>query len=97
LIARIKAHKLSIQAANSLASLINLEPGKLALPSSSPELVSPWPLSRDQSIELALAQREELQANAWDVKALIGAAQAIRNKALSSLSLASELQRISAN
>ncbi len=97
LIARIKAHKLSIQAANSLASLINLEPGKLALPSSSPELVSPWPLSRAQSIELALAQREELQANAWDVKALMSAAQAIRNKALPSVSLASQLKRISAN
>jgi len=97
LIARIKAHKLSIQAANSLASLINLEPGKLALPSSTPELVSPWPLSRGQSIELALAQREELQANAWDVKALMSAAQAIRNKALPSVALASELKRISSN
>ncbi|MFN7738692.1 MAG: TolC family protein [Cyanobacteriota bacterium] len=97
LIARIKAHKISIQAANSLASLINLEPGKLALPSSSPELVSPWPLSRAESIDLALAQREELQANAWDVKALMSAAQAIRNKALPSVSLASQLKRISAN
>ena len=97
LIARIKAHKLSIQAANSLASLINLEPGKLALPSSTPELVSPWPLSRGQSIELALAQREELQANAWDVQALLSTAQAICNKALPSVALASELKRISSN
>lgn len=97
LIARIKAHKTSLQAANSLASLINLEPGKLALPSTAPELVSPWPLSRSQSIELALAQREELQANAWDVKALMSAAQAIRNKALPSVALASQLKRIAAN
>lgn len=97
LIARIKAHKTSLQAANSLASLINLEPGKLALPATTPELVSPWPLSRSQSIELALAQREELQANAWDVKALMSAAQAIRNKALPSVALASQLKRISAN
>jgi outer membrane protein TolC len=97
LIARIKAHKTSLQAANSLASLINLEPGKLALPSTAPELVSPWPLSRTQSIELALAQREELQANAWDVKALMSAAQAIRNKALPSVALASQLKRIAAN
>jgi outer membrane protein TolC len=97
LITRIKAHKTSLQAANSLASLINLEPGKLALPASTPELVSPWPLSRSQSIELALAQREELQASAWDVKALMSAAQAIRNKALPSVALASQLKRISAN
>jgi len=97
LIARIRSHRITIQAANSLASLINLEPGKLALPSSSPELISNWPLSRAESIELALAQREELQANAWDVKALMSAAQAIRNKALPALSLASEIQRSSAN
>lgn len=97
LIARIKAHKTSLQAADSLASLINLEPGKLALPSTSPELVSPWPLSRAQSIEKALAQREELQANAWEVKALMSDAQAIRNKALPSVALASQLKRISAN
>jgi outer membrane protein TolC len=97
LIARIRSHRITIQAANSLASLINLEPGKLALPSSSPGLISNWPLSRAESIELALAQREELQANAWDVKALMSASQAIRNKALPALSLASELQRISAN
>ena len=97
LIARIRSHRITIQAANSLASLINLEPGKLALPSSAPQLIPSWPLSRAESIELALAQREELQANAWDVKALMSAAQAIRNKALPSLSLASEIQRISAN
>jgi len=97
LIARIRSHRITIQAANSLASLINLEPGKLALPSSSPGLISNWPLSRAESIELALAQREELQANAWDVKALMSASQAIRNKALPALSLASEIQRISAN
>ena len=97
LIARIRSHRITIQAANSLASLINLEPGKLALPSSTPQLIPFWPLSRAESIELALAQREELQANAWDVKALMSAAQAIRNKALPSLSLASEIQRISAN
>ena len=97
LIARIRSHRITIQAANSLASLINLEPGKLALPSSTPQLIPSWPLSRAESIELALAQREELQANAWDVKELMSAAQAIRNKALPSLSLASEIQRISAN
>ena len=97
LIARIKAHKTSLQAADSLASLINLEPGKLALPSTTPELVSPWPLSRAQSIEKALAQREELQANAWEVKALMSDAQAIRNRALPSVALASQLKRISAN
>jgi len=97
LIARIRSHRITIQAANSLASLINLEPGKLALPSSSPGLISNWPLSRAESIELALAQREELQANTWDVKALMSTAQAIRNKALPALSLASEIQRISAN
>ena len=96
LIARIKAHKVSIQAANYLASLINLEPGKLALPSSSPELVSPWNRSRDESIQLALAQREELQANAWDQKYLLNAAQAIRMRALPAVSLASQVKRISA-
>jgi len=97
LIARIRAHRTSLQAADSLASLINLEPGKLAMPSSSPEVVAPWPLSRDQSIALALAQREELQANAWDVKALMSDAQAIRNRALPSIALASQLKRISSN
>jgi len=97
LIARIRAHRTSLQAADSLASLINLEPGKLAMPSSSPEVVAPWPLSRDQSIALALAQREELQANAWDVKALMNDAQAIRNRALPSIALASQLKRISSN
>ena len=97
LIARIKAHKTSLQVADNLASLINLEPGKLALPSTSPALVAPWPLSRAQSLDLALAQREELQANAWDVKALMSNAQAIRNKALPSVALASQLKRISAN
>lgn len=97
MISRINAHKESLQAADALANLINLEPGKLALPSEKPDLIALWPLSRKESIQRALQQREELQANAWDVKALMSDARAIRLKILPALSLSGQGQRISRN
>ena len=97
LIARIKAHKASIQAADALASLINLEPGKLALPSEQAQVVPAWPYSRADSIAQALLRREELQANGWDVKALMDSANAIRLKTLPAVALSSQVKRIASN
>lgn len=97
LIDRINAHKESIQAADALANVINLEPGKLALPSEKPDLIPIWPLSRADSIRLALQQREELRANAWEFKALMSDARALRLKVLPALALSGQTQRISRN
>jgi outer membrane protein TolC len=97
LVARIRAHKESIQAANALANLINLEPGTLALPSEPATLIPNWSLSREASIQRALDQREELRANALDVQALMREARAIRLKALPALALSGQLQRTSVN
>ncbi|MEB3300564.1 MAG: TolC family protein [Cyanobacteriota bacterium] len=93
LLARIKAHKESIQAANALAYLINLQPGKLALPSEPPAVIPIWQQTRLVSIEQALLRREELRANALDVQALISDARAIRLRALPSLALSGQVQR----
>jgi outer membrane protein TolC len=93
LIARIKAHKESIQSSNALARLINLEPGKLALPLEKPDLIPIWPLSRLNSIEAALLRREELRANALDVEALMSDARAIRLRVLPTLALSGQIQR----
>ncbi|MEB3195396.1 MAG: TolC family protein [Cyanobacteriota bacterium] len=93
LLARIKAHKDSIQAANALAYLINLEPGKLALPSEPPAVIPIWQQTRLVSIEQALLRREELRANALDVQALISDARAIRLRALPALALSGQVQR----
>lgn len=93
LIARINAHKNSIQAANALANLINLEPGKLALPSEMADVIPIWPLTRLQSLEQALQRREELRANALDVEALMSDARAIRRRVLPSLALSGQVQR----
>jgi outer membrane protein TolC len=97
LIARIKAHKESIQAADALASLINLEPGKLALPSEKPEVIPIWPLSRLDSVQQALRWREELRTNALDVEALMSDAKAIRLKVLPTLALSGQVQRNNLN
>ncbi len=93
LLARIKAHKDSIQAANALAYLINLEPGKLALPSEPPAVIPIWQQSRVVSIEQALLRREELRANALEAQALMSDARAIRLRALPSLALSGQVQR----
>jgi outer membrane protein TolC len=97
LVARIRAHKDSIQAANALANLLNLEPGALALPSESPNVIPIWPLSRDASIQRALERREELRANALDTQALLADARAIRLKVLPALALSGQLQRATGN
>jgi outer membrane protein TolC len=97
LIARVKAHKSSLQAADALASLINLEPGNLALPSEQPAVVPAWSLSRADSIQRALRQREELQTNAWDVDALLSNARAIRLRALPAVALSSQVKRVVGN
>lgn len=93
LIARINAHKDSIQAMDTLARLLNLEPGQLALPSEKPGVIPSWPLSRAESIQLALERREELRANALEVKALMSDSRAIRLKVLPDLSLSGQVQR----
>lgn len=77
--------------------MINLEPGKLALPSAKPDLLPLWPLSRADSLQRALKEREELQANALDVKALMSDARAIRLKMLPALALSGQVQRVSSN
>jgi outer membrane protein TolC len=97
LIDRVQAHKRSIQAADGLASLLNLTPGKLALPDAKSKEIGAWPLSRTDSIQQALARREELQANAWEVKALNDSATAIRLKVVPALALSAQVKRISAN
>jgi outer membrane protein TolC len=97
LIDRVQAHKRSIQAADGLASLLNLTPGKLALPNEKSKEIGAWPLSRTDSIQQALARREELQANAWEVKALNDSATAIRLKVVPALALSAQVKRISAN
>ena len=93
LIARVNAHKDSIQAMDAFASLLNLEPGTLALPSEKAGVIPIWPLSRGDSIQQALAQREELRAGALEVKALMRDARAIRLKVWPDLSLSGQLQR----
>lgn len=93
LISRIKAHKESIQAADALARFINLEPGKLALPSEKAAVIPVWPLSRVDSIQLALAQREELRANALERQALLSDARDIRLRMLPTLALSGQVQR----
>lgn len=93
LISRINAHKESIQAANALARLISLEPGKLALPTEKPDVIPIWPLSRLASIEQALARREELRANALDAEALLSDARAIQLRVLPALALSGQVQR----
>lgn len=97
LIDRVQAHKRSIQAADGLASLLNLTPGKLALPNEKSKEIGSWPLSRTDSIQQALSRREELQANAWEVKALNDSASAIRLKVVPALALSAQVKRISAN
>lgn len=97
LLARIKAHKESIQAANALAYLINLEPGKLALPSEPPAVIPIWQQTRLVSIEQALLRREELRANALEAEALMSDARAIRLRALPSLALSGQIQRLNFN
>jgi outer membrane protein TolC len=97
LISRVNAHKESIQAANALANLINLSPGKLALPSEKPDLIPLWSLSRGDSIQRALLLREELRANALEVKALMSDARAIRLQVLPALALSGQVQRITSN
>ncbi len=93
LIGRINAHKESIQAMDTLARLLNLEPGQLALPSDKPGVIPIWPLSRGNSIQQALERREELRTNALEVKALMSDSRAIRLKVLPDLSLSGQLQR----
>ena len=93
LIGRINAHKESIQAMDTLARLLNLEPGQLALPSDKPGVIPIWPLSRGDSIQQALERREELRTNALEVKALMSDSRAIRLKVLPDLSLSGQLQR----
>jgi outer membrane protein TolC len=97
LIDRVQAHKRSIQAADGLASLLNLTPGTLALPNETSKEIGAWPLSRGDSIQRALSRREELTANAWEVKALNDSATAIRLKVVPALALSAQLKRISAN
>ena len=97
LIDRVQAHKRSIQAADGLASLLNLTPGRLALPAEKSKEIGAWPLSRTDSIQQALARREELEANAWEVKALNDSATAIRLKVVPALALSAQVKRISAN
>ena len=94
LIARVRGHRASLEAADALASLINLEPGRLALPADDPAVVPAWPLSRTESIERALQRREELRANAWDVDALLSTARAIRLRALPAVALSAHVKRI---
>jgi len=93
LIGRINAHKESIQAMDTLARLLNLEPGQLALPSDKPGVIPIWPHSRGDSIQQALERREELRTNALEVKALMSDSRAIRLKVLPDLSLSGQLQR----
>lgn len=93
LIARVNAHKESIQAMDALANLINLEPGKLALPSEKPGVIPIWPLSRGESIQQALERREELRADALGIQALRSDARAIRQKVLPALALSGQVQR----
>lgn len=97
LIDRVQAHKRSIQAADGLASLLNLTPGRLVLPNEKSKEIGAWPLSRSDSIQQALARREELQANAWEVKALNDSANAIRLKVVPALALSAQVKWISAN
>lgn len=93
LIARINAHKDSIQSMDTLARLLNLEPGQLALPSEKLDVIPIWPLSRGESIQQALERREELRANALEVKALMSESRAIRLKVFPDLSLSGQVQR----
>ena len=93
LIARVNAHKESIQAMDTLASLLNLEPGNLVLPSEKPGVIPIWPLTRGESIQQALERREELRANALEIQALMNDARAIRLKVFPDLSLSGQLQR----
>lgn len=97
LIARVRAHRTSLEAADALASLINLEPGSLALPSELPAVVPAWPLSRTDSIQRALERREELKANAWDGDALLSTARAIRLRALPAVALSTQVKRVVGN
>jgi outer membrane protein TolC len=89
----VHAHKESIQAMDALANLINLEPGKLALPSEKPGVIPIWPLSRGESIQQALERREELRADALGIQALRSDARAIRQKVLPALALSGQVQR----
>ena len=94
LIARINAHQESIQAMNALASLINLEPGKLAIPSEKAKVIPIWSWTRADSIQQALQRREELRANGLDAQALMSDARAIRLKVFPTLALSGQVQRI---
>jgi outer membrane protein TolC len=82
---------------NALASLINLEPGKLAMPAEPAVVIPIWPESRVDSIQQALAEREELRANALEMQALLSDARAIRLKVLPTLALTAQLQRNALN
>lgn len=67
------------------------------MPAENAAVIPLWPESRLDSIQRALARREELRANTLDMQALMADARAIRLKVLPNLSLTAQLQRNSIN
>jgi outer membrane protein TolC len=91
LIKRISTHQRVIQAAAALAQSLGLPPGQLALPADPLSQEGVWEQPLALSLEQALRQREEIQANLATATADGWSARARQRRYLPRLSLAGQL------
>jgi len=84
LIFKINSHEQVIRQAAELARLLSLPPGDLAMPSDPLRQQGRWDLSLKQTIDQALALREEIKASLAESEQLGWSAKAISNQVLPS-------------
>lgn len=91
LIKRISIHQRVIQAAAALAQSLSLPPGQLALPADPLSQQGAWEQPLALSLEQALRQREEIEANLSTATADGWSARARQRRYLPRLSLAGQV------
>lgn len=84
LIFKINSHEQVIRQAAELARLLSLPPGDLAMPSDPLQQQGQWDLSLKQTIDQALALREEIKASLAESDHFGWSAKAISNQVLPS-------------
>jgi outer membrane protein TolC len=87
LILCINAHEQVIRDAAQLASLLSLPPGQLVMPSERLQRSGSWGPSLEQTIEKALAFREEIQASLAQADSSSWSARAVLSASLPSFAL----------